>query len=53
MDPPIHTLTMAADSYDENGNEMFDDEEEEEEEEEEGGEVELEVRNHMFKNWDP
>jgi hypothetical protein len=38
-DPPIHTIRMAADDYDENGNEVWDDDEEEEEG------VEFEVRN--------
>ena len=44
-DPPPHTLRMAADDYDENGNEVWD---EDEEEEEEGGE--FEVRNHISIN---
>ena len=39
---------MAADDYDENGNEVWDEDEEEEEEEEEGGE--FEVRNHISIN---
>ena len=43
--PPYLFARMAADDYDSNGNEIFDDydEEEEEEEEEEGGEFEVRI----------
>ena len=39
--PPYLFVRMAADDYDSNGNEIFDDYDEEEEEEEEGGEFEV------------
>ena len=48
--PPYLFVRMAADNYDSNGNEIFDDYDEEEEEEEEGGEFEVRLSKVYLRN---